>query len=95
MVIRRVEPLSCAKVTGVLYVILGLVVGAGISFFSSMASMAGANPRASAMAGVFGMGAIIFLPILYGIAGFVTTLIGAWLYNLVAGIVGGIELDLQ
>ena len=42
-----------------------------------------------------GVGAIVFFPILYGCMGFVATLIGAWLYNVVAGLVGGIEMDLQ
>jgi hypothetical protein len=42
-----------------------------------------------------GVGAIVFLPILYGGCGFVFTLLGAWLYNAVAGLVGGVEMDLQ
>jgi hypothetical protein len=29
------------------------------------------------------------------VAGFVTTLIGAWLYNGLAGLVGGVEIDLR
>jgi hypothetical protein len=37
----------------------------------------------------------VALPILYGGMGFVMTLIGAWLYNILAGFVGGIEMDLQ
>ena len=44
---------------------------------------------------MFGAGAIVILPILYGGLGFVATLIAAWVYNVVAGIVGGIELDVQ
>jgi hypothetical protein len=42
-----------------------------------------------------GVGAIIVLPIFYGGLGFVGTLIAAWLYNVIAGVVGGIELDVQ
>ena len=34
MVIRRVGPLSCAKVAGLLYLILGFVFGAFISLFA-------------------------------------------------------------
>jgi hypothetical protein len=30
-----------------------------------------------------------------GCMGFIATLIGAWLYNVVAGLVGGIEMDLE
>jgi hypothetical protein len=44
---------------------------------------------------VFGMAAVVFFPVLYGVAGFVTTLIAAWLYNGLAGLVGGVEIDLR
>jgi hypothetical protein len=44
---------------------------------------------------LFGVGAIIILPIFYGALTFVFALIGAALYNAVAGWVGGVEMDLQ
>jgi hypothetical protein len=44
---------------------------------------------------MFGVGAIILLPVLYGGLGFVAALVGAWLYNLISGFVGGIEIDAQ
>ena len=34
MVIRRVGPLSCAKVAGLLYLIMGFVFGAFVSLFA-------------------------------------------------------------
>ena len=37
--------------------------------------------------------AIIFLPIFYGILGFVAGGTTAWIYNLVAKYIGGLELD--
>jgi hypothetical protein len=36
---------------------------------------------------------VIFLPILYGVLGLVVGAIGAALYNLLAGIIGGVEID--
>jgi len=42
-----------------------------------------------------GVGAIIVAPIMYACFGFIGALIGAALYNVVAGIVGGIELDVE
>ena len=33
--------------------------------------------------------------LLYGCIGFFSALIGAWLYNLMAGFVGGLQLDVQ
>ena len=44
---------------------------------------------------MFGIAAIIVFPILYACIGFVMTLIMAALYNLVAGMVGGVEIDVQ
>jgi hypothetical protein len=95
MVIKRIGPVSCAKITGTLYAILGIVVGA----IFSLASLAGAfAPDTSGGAGlgaIIGIGAVVVFPVLYGGIGFVATLIGAWLYNVTAGLVGGIEMDLQ
>jgi hypothetical protein len=47
------------------------------------------------MGAMIGVGAIVFFPILYACIGFIGALIAAWLYNLVAGMVGGIELEVQ
>ena len=92
MVIRRIGPLSAAKISGLLYALMGIVLGAFISIFA----VVGAMPKDDGLAGLmFGMGAIIALPIFYGILGFVMTLIAAALYNLVARLIGGIEIDLQ
>lgn len=63
-----------------------------------MAIAGGLASDAPGLAGfgpAIGVAAVIFFPILYGGLGFVTTLIAAWLYNLAAGIVGGVELDVQ
>jgi hypothetical protein len=40
-----------------------------------------------------GVGAIVVLPICYGIFGFIGTLIMAWLFNVAAGMVGGVEIE--
>jgi hypothetical protein len=42
-----------------------------------------------------GIGALIFLPIMYGIFGFIAGVIGAFLYNVIAGVVGGIEIETE
>ena len=89
MVIRRVGALSCAKVTGLLYVILGLIFGACLS----LVSLLGFDVGNSALQGMFGVGAIVLLPIFYGVLGFLGTLIMALLFNFAAGVTGGIEVD--
>jgi hypothetical protein len=82
-----VGALSCAKVTGLLYVILGLVFGACIS----LVSILGLIPEGAGM--FFGAGAIVVLPIVYGLFGFIGALIMTSLFNLAVGITGGIEVD--
>ena len=72
---------------GVLYALMGLVVFVPVV---GLMSMAGAD---SGMAG-FGMGFLILLPVIYGVLGFIFIAIACLLYNLVAGWVGGIEMEL-
>ena len=91
MVIKRVGPLSCAKVAGLRYLILGFGIGACLSLFAMAGSFAGGADSFFPM--FMGAGAIVILPIFYGVFGFIGTLIMASLFNLVAGITGGIELD--
>jgi hypothetical protein len=95
MVIRRVRPLSAAKVAGMLYALMGLIIGAFISLFSLVGGAMMPKDAPGGFGILFGAAAIIVLPICYGIMGFIAAAISAALYNLVAGWVGGIELDVQ
>lgn len=94
MVLKRIGPVSLAKISGTLYAVIGLFIGAIFSLIS-MAGFASDAFGGSRMGAMFGVGAIILLPILYGCLGFVGSLIGAWIYNVVSGMVGGVEVDLQ
>jgi hypothetical protein len=42
---------------------------------------------------LIGLGAIVVLPIFYGVLGFLMAVIAAWLYNLAAGFTGGVEIE--
>ena len=96
MVIRRIGPLSFAKITGVLYGLMGLIFGAIISLVSLVGgAFAPPGSDAGPMGMLFGAAAVVVLPIFYGVLGFVMSLIAAALYNLAAGWVGGIEIDVQ
>jgi hypothetical protein len=96
MVVKRVVPLSAAKLMGVVYALVGFLVGGLISLFAIVGGAIGAASGDNQFAGMlFGAGAIVVLPIFYGALGFVMTLIGAALYNVVASMVGGVELDVQ
>jgi hypothetical protein len=98
MVIRRISPLSCAKVSGILYAGIGLLLGALFSVISlvigGMAEQMDSE-RAGMFGALFGVAAIVILPICYGIIGFVGGAITAWLYNIVAGLAGGLEIEVS
>ena len=100
MVISRIGVLSCGKVMGALYGLMGLLFGALFALISLLgvgaalsASESGDGTGAGIIGAMFGVGAIVLFPICYGILGFVGGLITAAIYNLVSGIVGGLELE--
>jgi hypothetical protein len=102
MVVKSVGVLSVGKVFACLYALLGLIVGAIFSLLALASALAGAAaggaPPEAQLSGVvallLGAGAIIIMPILYGLGGFVGGMIAALLYNVVAAIAGGIEIEL-
>jgi hypothetical protein len=89
MVLNRIGPRSAAQVVAVLYAIFGLIMGA---FFSIAALF---RPDAGGVGAMWGVAAVVIFPVLYGVLGLLVTLLITWLYNVVAGAVGGIELDLR
>jgi hypothetical protein len=99
MVIRRVGVWSIGKIAAALYSTIGLLAGllfAGISLISTgFAEAARSEDFPVWLAPLFGVGAIVVLPILYGILGLLIGTVGAAIYNLVAGAVGGIEIEIQ
>jgi hypothetical protein len=75
---------------------MGLFFGGVITLFSIVgAAFVPDRGDAGLMGLFFGAAAVVLLPIFYGALGFITTLIGASLYNAIAGWVGGVELEVQ
>lgn len=99
MILRRIRVGSAAKVIGTMYAVLGLLVGLCLALISMVSSgfLAGAESEGlpSWFGAAFGVGAIVVLPILYGVIGLLLGAIGSAVYNLVAGMVGGLQLELQ
>jgi len=97
MILRSVGVLSAGKVSGALCLFIGLIAGA----FMALMSIVGASVNAgagndNAVAGIFmGIGAIIFVPLFYGVFGFISGVIYAAIYNLLAGIIGGLEMNFE
>lgn len=88
--IRRVGVLSVGKVFGAFYAVIGLIVTVFMAFAILLA------PQEVGPAGVgASIGMVIFLPLLYGFGGFLFGIIAGALYNLIAGMIGGIEFEVE
>ena len=102
MVIRRIGVWSASRLYGGICAAMGLLIGAVFALISTLGGMAGAMRDSGSgafgsagLAAVFGVGAIIILPLFYGVIGLIGGAIGALLYNLFAGMFGGIELETE
>ena len=97
--VKRISPGSAFKVGLVVYAFLGLVLGAFMGLFSMMIGSLG-NMGSDAGFGAklfgfgFGLASIIIFPIFYGILGGIGGALTALIYNLAAGWVGGLEVDI-
>jgi hypothetical protein len=95
MVVKRVGPLSVAKNVAVLYAVIGLLLGALFSLAGAAGAFADNSGVGAGIAGILGVAAIVMFPIIYACIGFVGALIACALYNVVASMVGGIELEVE
>ena len=97
MVLKRIGVLSAAKIVGAVYAVFGVLGGLFFMALSLVgAGIAAAGDEFPPFVGmIFGVGAIIVLPLLYACLGFVFGALCAALYNLFSGMVGGIEVELQ
>ena len=94
MVIKRVGVMSVGKMYGAVCTAMGLVFGVIFAAIGSLSSTF-AQASGSSFLPFAGMGiaAVVMIPIMYGIFGFIGGMIGAAFYNLFAGMVGGIEIE--
>ncbi|HYN84204.1 MAG TPA: hypothetical protein VER32_03060 [Pyrinomonadaceae bacterium] len=101
MTVKRVGVLSYAKISGIVTAGIGLIIGVfyGLFIMIFASAMSGIGGRGSASAAGFGivggLMAMVMIPVIYGIIGFLAGLVGGLIYNVAAGVVGGIELDLE
>jgi hypothetical protein len=91
VVLKRIGILSLAKLEAILMAIFGLIMGLFYAIFSSLLNSAEFTTETVID---FGWWGVLIFPIFYGIMGFVTGIVGALFYNLVAKWVGGVKLEL-
>ena len=99
--VKRVGVFSYAKITAVTMAAFGVIIGViyGLIFMVVGGAMMAGGGRDAGMAGgstlVIGLVMMIAIPVMYGIIGFIGGIIGALVYNVAAGVVGGLELELE
>ena len=99
MVIRHVGVWSVARLYGAISASIGLLIGACVALLAMVGGMSGAlsssqaGIRSGGLGAMLGVGAIVVAPLFYGVVGIIAGAIGASLYNLFAGMFGGIEVE--
>jgi hypothetical protein len=99
MQIKRMGVFSVAKIYAVITAVFGLIIGVIyglITIIFGAAIMAGRDGGGvGGLSIIGGLVMMIAFPIIYGIIGFIAGAIAALVYNVAAGFVGGVELELE
>ncbi len=103
--INKLGILSVGKIYGVMMLVMSLLIsipyGIFIIIFSIIGGASAGNQDSLAGLAVGGGGVVIGLlvmiglPIFYALMGFIVGVISAVVYNIFAGIVGGIEIEVE
>jgi phosphotransferase system glucose/maltose/N-acetylglucosamine-specific IIC component len=91
--LKRVGVVSAGMISGVLGAIGGLLGGGMFFLFSLLVGLSPQNNNQGAAAVGAGIGVVIFAPLLYGAAGFIGGVIYAFIYNILAGMTGGLQME--
>jgi hypothetical protein len=103
--IHRIGIFSLGKVSAILYALFGLLGGlfmTGISILSMIfspssqsaySSYSSYGSSSSIVSVITGLGAVVCLPILYGVMGFLGGVITAFFLNLALKYAGGLEIE--
>jgi hypothetical protein len=91
--VKRIAPLQLGKMLGLLYGIMGVIFCPIFLIASLFASHGPSAQRVGLMA--FGTGFALVLPFLYAAMGFLGGIISAFIYNLIARWIGGIEVEVE
>ena len=95
--LTQIGVLSFGKLMGAIYAGLGFIVGllyGGIFLIMGGAALSGGEEEGF-FALIGGCGAVILVPLFYGILGFLFGLLMACIYNFAAGRMGGLEMTFE
>lgn len=98
--LKRIEPVQAGKMLGVFYAAFSLLFVPFMLLVFAVGSVAakaqgqGAPPPTGLLFG-FGALGLVFVPVIYGVIGFVFGALAALLYNLLARWLGGLDLTFE
>lgn len=95
--IKRINPVSVAKIYGLIMASLGLIFGVVVGFIMFfIGTFTGTDNNFDIYFGpTLGIAGFISMPLLFGFLGFLFGLLSAFIYNMLALWVGGIIIDLN
>jgi hypothetical protein len=99
--IKKLGVLSVAKMYAAMAFVISLLIAIPYGLFIIIFSLIGASAGGDAGLAVGGLGIVggiavmIGLPIMYTVTAFVGGALGALIYNIFAGFVGGIEIEVE
>ncbi len=92
-VVKRIGVLSLAKVYASILAVVGLAQGIGYAIMYAVNP--NAVPQMMDLGFNVGYAAILVMPILSALSGFISGVVFAWLYNFFAAKMGGVQLDME
>jgi len=100
--LKRIAPLQAGKMLAAFYGLMALVfvpfmmIFMALGSFAAKAQGAGAHgaPPLPFMLGM-GVGFMLLLPVMYAVMGFIFGVLSAFVYNLLAGWIGGFSLQFE
>lgn len=100
--INKLGIISVAKMYAAMAFVISLLIAIPYGLFVIIISLVGASgaegEAAFALGGggaIVGLLVMIVLPLIYALMGFIGGLIAALIYNIFAGLVGGIEIEVE
>ena len=90
-VVKSIDVMSLAKIMTLFGVVVGLVLGI---FYGIIAASVGIH-RGFPIIAVAGIALVVIMPILGAVFGFISGVVHAFLYNVFAKWVGGVNLEFQ
>lgn len=92
--LKKIDPLSAAILLAGLNGLVGLLVGLMFTVLALVGSVSGQG-EAGVGGLIIGFAGAVFMPLFYGVAGFIGGALFAFMYNIVAGMFGGVIVYLE